>query len=119
MVNPANSAIRGGGGADGAIHRAGGPAILRDCVERFPNGLATGDADWTTAGDLPAGWAIHTVGPNYSTGQTDRSLLESCYRRAVEVAAELRLRNPHHECAIRPNLKRFDAPGLAHRPIPR
>lgn len=89
VVNPANSAMRGGGGADGAIHRAGGPAILRDCVERFPNGLATGDAGWTTAGDLPARWVIHTVGPNYSTGQTDRSLLESCYRRALEVADEL------------------------------
>ena len=93
MVNPANSAMRGGGGADGAIHRAGGPAVLRDCVERFPNGLATGDAGWTTAGDLPARWVIHTVGPNYSTGQTDRSLLESCYRRAVEVADELGVRS--------------------------
>ncbi|BBZ07771.1 MULTISPECIES: O-acetyl-ADP-ribose deacetylase [Mycolicibacterium] len=92
VVNPANSAMRGGGGADGAIHRAGGPAILRDCVERFPNGLATGDAGWTTAGDLPARWVIHTVGPNYNTGQTDRSLLESCYRRALEVADELGVR---------------------------
>lgn len=81
--------MRGGGGADGAIHRAGGPAILRDCVKRFPDGLATGDAGWTTAGDLPAQWVIHTVGPNYNTGQRDRSLLESCYRRALEVADEL------------------------------
>ncbi|GLD44888.1 hypothetical protein Mkiyose1665_53880 [Mycobacterium kiyosense] len=92
VVNPANSGMRGGGGADGAIHRAGGPAILRDCIERFPNGLATGDAGWTTAGDLPAQWVIHTVGPNYNAGQRDRSLLESCYRRAMEVADELGVR---------------------------
>jgi O-acetyl-ADP-ribose deacetylase (regulator of RNase III) len=54
IVNAANRAMRGGGGVDGAIHRAGGPAILRDCIARFPNGLATGDAGWTTAGELPA-----------------------------------------------------------------
>ena len=54
IVNAANSAMRGGGGVDGAIHRRGGPEILRDCIERFPKGLATGDAGWTTAGDLPA-----------------------------------------------------------------
>lgn len=89
VVNPANAAMRGGGGADGAIHRAGGPAILDHCVQRFPDGLATGDAGWTTAGDLPAQWVIHTVGPNYRAGQRDRSLLESCYRRALEIADEL------------------------------
>lgn len=89
IVNPANTGMRGGGGADGAIHRAGGSAILHDCIKRFPNGLATGDAGWTTAGDLPARWVIHTVGPNYRAGQRDRSLLESCYRRALEVADEL------------------------------
>ncbi len=89
IVNAANAAMRGGGGVDGAIHRAGGPAVLQDCVSRFPDGLATGDAGWTTAGDLPAQWVIHTVGPNYNAGQRDRSLLESCYRRALEVADEL------------------------------
>lgn len=89
IVNAANTAMRGGGGVDGAIHRGGGPAILRDCIERFPDGLATGDAGWTTAGNLPAGWVIHTVGPNYRAGQRDRSLLTSCYRRALEVADEL------------------------------
>lgn len=89
IVNAANGAMRGGGGVDGAIHRAGGPAILRDCLTRFPNGLATGDAGWTTAGDLPARWVVHTVGPNYNAGQRDRSLLESCYRRALAVADEL------------------------------
>ena len=89
IVNAANNAMRGGGGVDGAIHRAGGPAILRDCIARFPHGLATGDAGWTTAGDLPAQWVIHTVGPNYAAGQRDRALLESCYRRCLEVADEL------------------------------
>ena len=93
IVNAANSAMRGGGGVDGAIHRAGGPAVLRDCIQRFPDGLATGDAGWTTAGDLAATWLIHTVGPNYNAGQRDRSLLESCYRRSLEVADELGARS--------------------------
>ncbi len=89
VVNAANNAMRGGGGVDGAIHRAGGPAVLEDCIVRFPGGLATGDAGWTTGGDLPARWVIHTVGPNYAAGQRDRSLLVSCYRRCLEVADEL------------------------------
>ena len=89
VVNAASNAMRGGGGVDGAIHRAGGPAVLEDCVRRFPAGLATGDAGWTTAGDLPARWVIHVVGPNRRAGQTDRSLLTSCYARALEVADEL------------------------------
>ncbi len=93
VVNAANKAMRGGGGVDGAIHRGGGPAILRDCIARFPEGLATGDAGWTTAGDLPARWVIHTVGPNYHAGERDRSLLEPCYRRALEVADELGARS--------------------------
>ncbi len=89
IVNAANTAMRGGGGVDGAIHRTGGPAILRECIDRFPDGLATGDAGWTTAGELPARWVIHTVGPNYTAGQRDRSLLQSCYRRALRIADEL------------------------------
>lgn len=89
IVNAANNAMRGGGGVDGAIHAAGGPAILKDCIARFPSGLATGDAGWTTAGDLPARWVIHTVGPNFNAGQRDRSQLISCYRRCLEVAHEL------------------------------
>lgn len=93
VVNPANEAMRGGGGVDGAIHRSGGPAVLRDCIARFPQGLTTGDAGWTTAGDLPARWVIHTVGPNYQAGQRDRSLLVSCYRRALEVADDLGARS--------------------------
>jgi O-acetyl-ADP-ribose deacetylase (regulator of RNase III) len=89
VVNAANRAMRGGGGVDGAIHRAGGPEVLADCIARFPNGLATGDAGWTTAGDLPARWVIHVVGPNHAAGERDRSLLTSCYRRALQVADEL------------------------------
>ncbi len=89
VVNAANRAMRGGGGVDGAIHRAGGPAILEDCVARFPHGLATGDAGWTTAGEMPARWVIHVVGPNHRAGETDRALLTSCYARALEVADEL------------------------------
>ncbi len=93
VVNAANRAMRGGAGVDGAIHRAGGPAVLEDCRRRFPHGLATGDAGWTTAGDLAARWVIHVVGPNRNAGETDRSLLTSCYRRALEVADELGARS--------------------------
>jgi O-acetyl-ADP-ribose deacetylase (regulator of RNase III) len=93
VVNAANNRMRGGGGVDGAIHRAGGPAVLEDCVRRFPDGLATGDAGWTTAGEMPARWVIHVVGPNHTAGQTDRSLLTSCYSRALAVADELGARS--------------------------
>ncbi|MGY2875984.1 O-acetyl-ADP-ribose deacetylase [Marmoricola sp. URHA0025 HA25] len=89
VVNAANRAMRGGGGVDGAIHRAGGPAILEDCIARFPDGLATGQAGWTTAGDLPARWVIHVVGPNFTAGERDRGLLTSCYANALRVADEL------------------------------
>lgn len=93
IVNAANTAMRGGGGVDGAIHAAGGPAVLADCIARFPHGLATGDAGWTAAGDLPARWVIHTVGPDRHAGQTDRALLVSCYRRSLDVADELSARS--------------------------
>lgn len=89
VVNAANRAMRGGGGVDGAIHAAGGPEILEDCVARFPHGLATGQAGWTTAGKMPARWVIHVVGPNYRAGERDRSLLASCYANALRVADEL------------------------------
>jgi O-acetyl-ADP-ribose deacetylase (regulator of RNase III) len=89
VVNAANRAMRGGGGVDGAIHRAGGPAILEDCVARFPDGLDTGQAGWTTGGELPASWVIHVVGPNFTAGERDRSLLTSCYANALRVADEL------------------------------
>lgn len=89
IVNAANNQMRGGGGVDGAIHRAGGPDILRECIERFPHGLAAGDAGWTTAGKMPARYVVHTVGPNYSAGQTDRALLTSAYARSLEIADSL------------------------------
>jgi O-acetyl-ADP-ribose deacetylase (regulator of RNase III) len=90
VVNAANTQMRGGGGVDGAIHQAGGPAVLADCVERFPSGLATGQAGWTTAGDLAARWVIHVVGPVY-TGEdaAKRHQLASCYTNALRVADEL------------------------------
>ncbi|RNL77345.1 O-acetyl-ADP-ribose deacetylase [Nocardioides marmorisolisilvae] len=93
VVNAANERMRGGGGVDGAIHAAGGPAILEDCIARFPNGLRTGEAGLTTAGDLPARWVIHVVGPNLNAGNTDRSKLTSCYSGALAVADELGARS--------------------------
>lgn len=89
VVNAANNRMRGGGGVDGALHRAGGPAVLADCRRRFPRGLATGDAGWTTAGEMPARWIIHTVGPQWTRGQRDEAQLTSCYLRCLEVADEL------------------------------
>ncbi|MEO6500408.1 MAG: O-acetyl-ADP-ribose deacetylase [Jatrophihabitantaceae bacterium] len=89
VVNAANRGMRGGGGVDGAIHRAGGPAVLEDCRRRFPDGLATGQAGWTTAGEMTAHWVIHVVGPDYGSGQRDRSQLVSCYANALSVAEEL------------------------------
>lgn len=89
VVNAANSRMRGGGGVDGAIHRVGGPLVLQDCIRRFPDGLPTGEAGYTVAGDLPVDWVIHTVGPNFAAGERNRGLLESCYRRSLAVADEL------------------------------
>jgi len=93
VVNAANRAMRGGGGVDGAIHRVGGPAVLADCIARFPHGLGTGEAGWTTAGNLPAQWVIHVVGPNFNAGERDRTLLTSCYANALRVADELGARS--------------------------
>jgi O-acetyl-ADP-ribose deacetylase len=92
VVNAAHHAMCGGGGVDGAIHRRGGPEILAECVERFPDGLPTGEAGWTRAGDLPAAYVIHVVGPNWHAGQRDPALLESCYRNALRIADELEVR---------------------------
>jgi len=93
IVNPADRHMRGGGGVDGAIHRAGGPAILDECIARFPDGLRTGNAGWTTAGKLQARWVIHTVGPSYQMGEQAHSALESCYRQALAIANELGTRS--------------------------
>ncbi|GAA4117951.1 O-acetyl-ADP-ribose deacetylase [Enteractinococcus coprophilus] len=93
IVNAANSTLLGGGGVDGAIHRAGGPEILEATkalrATELPDGLPTGDAVATTAGKLPARWVIHTVGPVYAKSKDRRHLLISCYRRSLEVADEL------------------------------
>jgi O-acetyl-ADP-ribose deacetylase len=93
VVNAANSSLMGGGGVDGAIHRMGGPAILEECkrirAERFPDGLPTGQAVATTAGNLPARWVIHTVGPVYSKREDRSGLLASCHIESLRVADEL------------------------------
>jgi O-acetyl-ADP-ribose deacetylase (regulator of RNase III) len=93
IVNAANSSLLGGGGVDGAIHRRGGSAILAECrrlrASRYPDGLPTGAAVATTAGELPARWVIHTVGPVWSAGEDRGHLLRSCYQESLRVAADL------------------------------
>jgi O-acetyl-ADP-ribose deacetylase len=93
IVNAANSSLLGGGGVDGAIHRRGGPAILAQCRElragRLRDGLPTGQAVATTAGELSARWVIHTVGPVYSRREDRSHLLASCYRESLRAADEL------------------------------
>lgn len=93
IVNAANSGLLGGGGVDGAIHRAGGPDILRECRElragQYRDGLPAGDAVATTAGRLPCRWVIHTVGPVHSVREDRSSTLRSCYTRSLAVADEI------------------------------
>ena len=90
IVNAANSALRGGGGVDGAIHRAGGPAIMAELRARYPAGTPTGTAVATGAGDLPARWVVHAVGPAWAGGgHGEREQLASAYRSALTVAAGL------------------------------
>ncbi len=92
IVNAANSLLMGGGGVDGAIHRAGGPAILRECHQIrqtiYPDGLPSGEAVVTTGGDLPARLVIHTAGPIYHSDPDPESNLANCYRRCLELACQ-------------------------------
>ena len=93
IVNAASHALLGGGGVDGAIHRAGGPAILAECralrAGRYRDGLPTGEAVATTAGDLPARWVIHTVGPVYAAHADPAPLLRRCHVSALRIADAL------------------------------
>lgn len=97
VVNAANSSLLGGGGVDGAIHRAAGPELLAECRRlretSWPDGLPTGEAVATAAGRLPARWVVHTVGPDRRRGQRDPQLLASCFRRSLQVADELGARS--------------------------
>ena len=91
IVNAANSTLYGGGGVDGAIHRAGGPKILEECRKIrqtiYPDGLPTGEAVLTTGGNLPAKYVIHTVGPIYGRDpERESELLAACYRNSLELA---------------------------------
>ncbi|WP_442543895.1 O-acetyl-ADP-ribose deacetylase [Arthrobacter sp. KN11-1C] len=92
IVNAANSSLMGGGGVDGAIHRAAGRQLLAACMdvrERYPHGLPVGQAVATPGFKLPARWVIHTVGPNRHAGQNDPEALASCFRESLKVAVSL------------------------------
>jgi len=93
IANAANGSLMGGGGVDGAIHRAGGPEILKECEEirrtQYPGGLPTGEAVITTAGKMAAKQVIHTVGPVYGRGGKEKAeQLAACYRNSLSLAAE-------------------------------
>ena len=96
VVNAANPTLLGGGGVDGAIHRAGGPAILAQCrtirEKHYPEGLPVGEAVITTAGNLRARYVIHTVGPIYGTNEgRDAALLAACYENSIALASRHQL----------------------------
>jgi O-acetyl-ADP-ribose deacetylase (regulator of RNase III) len=97
IVNAANSSLLGGGGVDGAIHRAAGPGLLAECRElrrtTLPDGLPVGRAVATGAGDLAARWVIHTVGPNRHAGETEPALLASCFTSSLAEAARVGARS--------------------------
>ena len=92
IVNAANSRLAGGGGVDGAVHRRGGPTIMQETAERYPDGCATGSAVISSGGKLAAKYVIHAVGPVWSGGsRREAELLAAAFRRALELAVE-------HDC---------------------
>ena len=96
IVNAANSSLMGGGGVDGSIHRAGGPNILAECREirrtQYPQGLPTGEAVITSAGNLPSKFVIHTVGPGYGRhAGSEADLLAACYTNSLQLAVKYTL----------------------------
>ena len=94
IVNAANERLRGGGGVDGAIHRAAGAGLLQECIERYPGGCPTGEARITGGHELAAKHVIHTVGPVYRDGRHgEPELLASCYNHSVALAAAHDLRS--------------------------
>jgi len=97
IVNAANNTLLGGGGVDGAIHRAAGPKLLEECrrIRKTTrrDGLPVGEAVTTGGHDLPARWVIHTVGPNRNRGQTDPELLASCFRACLDEARRVGARS--------------------------
>jgi O-acetyl-ADP-ribose deacetylase len=97
IVNAANGSLLGGGGVDGAIHQAAGPGLLKECRKlrrtTYPHGLPVGQAVATRAGNLPARWVIHTVGPNRHAGQTDPALLASCFKTSLKEAVKVGARS--------------------------
>lgn len=97
IVNAANIKLIGGGGVDGAIHRAGGPEIMYECdrIRQEKGGCPTGEAVYTRAGNLPAKYVIHTVGPVYDHSSPDRNrrLLDSCYRSSMSLAKQLKMKS--------------------------
>jgi O-acetyl-ADP-ribose deacetylase (regulator of RNase III) len=95
IVNAANSSLLGGGGVDGAIHRAGGKAILDECIQirNRQGGCDVGEAVITTAGALPAKFVIHTVGPRWNEGENQSQKLKNCYLNSLQLAEENNLRS--------------------------
>ena len=97
IVNAANSSLLGGGGVDGAIHAAAGPTLLAECREvrrtAYPSGLPVGSAVATGAGNLPARWVIHTVGPNWHRGERDEAALASCFTASLAEAVRVGARS--------------------------
>jgi O-acetyl-ADP-ribose deacetylase (regulator of RNase III) len=95
IVNAANTSLLGGGGVDGAIHRAGGKEILEECIKirNRQGGCKTGEAVYTTAGNLPAKYVIHTVGSVWQDGtHGERELLANCYKNCLEIAQKLQIK---------------------------